>query len=161
MAISAESTVADGEFLNDLESSLPELTSKPVYFAFGDDTAFGPYKVDRGASRRPCVEGFVPESDELEASTNCVRVNDTENEPYWYPLERFMSYWESEMVVGVWKNASVGHWVQDERADVVIAGVLAVDAHELATNSAHVLIISVPTFFIAIVHFHYRYVLPF
>ncbi|MCG8480939.1 MAG: alpha/beta fold hydrolase, partial [Spirochaetales bacterium] len=118
--ISAMATVRDGAFLRRLDESLGTLTDVPAYFAFGDDTAFGPYKVDLGFLGEPralCMEGFAPEYEEVDARTNCV---DAAGRPYWYPLERFLDRWNEDKVVGVWKDASVGHWVQDEAPHVVV-----------------------------------------
>ena len=43
-----------------------------------------------------------------------------------------MSAWSADSVVGVWTEASVGHWVQDEAPEVVIDAVLQL--HALATD---------------------------
>ncbi len=121
--ISAMATVRDGAFLQQLDESLDALTDVPAYFAFGDDTAFGPYKVDLGFLGEPralCVDGFVPEPGEVDARTNCV---DAAGRPYWYPLERFLDRWNDDRIVGVWTDPSVGHWVQDEAPHVVIDAV--------------------------------------
>lgn len=132
--ISAMATLQDGAFLAAIEENLAVLSDKPVFFAFGDDTAFGPYKVDLGflgGPRQLCRDGFTPEAtgDQLGVRTNCLDAN---GQPYWYPLERLMSAWSADSVVGVWTDASVGHWVQDEAPEVVIDAVLQV--HALAAD---------------------------
>ncbi len=126
--ISAMATVSEAAFLEELDSALDALRETPVFFAFGDDTAFGPYKVDLGFlgdERRLCVEGFRPADAEPTVRTDCL---DPNGESYWYPLERFLGDWDERFVAGVWRDASVGHWVQDERPEVVVDAVMRVRA---------------------------------
>ncbi len=127
--ISATATVADGAFLDQLDRELVALRSKPVFFAFGDDTAFGPYKVDLailGGERELCRPGYRPETAEVSARTNCV--DDETGAAYWYPLERFLSEWNPDAVVGQWRDSTHGHWVQDEVPSVVVEAVKSVHA---------------------------------
>lgn len=131
--ISAMATVADGAFLHQLDEDMAALRSKPTFFAFGDDTAFGPYKVDLailGGERKLCMPGYHPETEEVTARTNCV--DDETGAAYWYPLERFLADWDSDKVVGQWRDSTHGHWVQDEAPSVVVEAVKSV--HSAATQ---------------------------
>ena len=123
--ISARSTVEDANFLASIEANMDKINTLPVYFMFGDDTAFGPLKVDLGMhEERPlCPEGYVPESDELSWNTNCVN---EKGELTWPYLDRFLSLWNANAVVGVWQNPSYGHWLQDEVPEDGIEGVLKI-----------------------------------
>lgn len=135
----ARSLVYDEQFLAQLSSSLDALIDKPIYLLFGDDTAFGPVKCDLGPShfydfdlprvdwsdvRRLCPASFTCETDAPEPLRHdCL---DSSGEPYWHVSETFQARWAPERIIGVWQDASAGHWLQETRADDVAEGVLAV-----------------------------------
>lgn len=122
--ISARSTVEDHDFLDSVEKNISAINSLPVYFMFGDDTAFGPLKVDRGVyeKRIPCPEGYRPDSEEIGWKTNCV---DVEGELVWPYLDRFLSLWNGDAVAGIWQDPSHGHWLQDEVPGVCSQAVIS------------------------------------
>jgi pimeloyl-ACP methyl ester carboxylesterase len=120
----AKATVEDYDFLHQLDQNMKTLHNKPVYFAFGDDTAFGPLKVDRGMhqKRQLCPTGYQPETEEITAKTNCV---DSKGRKFWAVIERFRTDWNPAKVVGIYKDVSRGHFVQDEVPDVAVQGIVS------------------------------------
>jgi hypothetical protein len=110
----ARATVTDYRFLKNLRKKMKKLYSKPVFFIFGDDTAFGPLKTDLSSfgKRAVCPEGYKSASENPDYKTNCV--SEKTGETVWPVVDRFLEKWDSEKIVGVRKEPNHGHWLQDE-----------------------------------------------
>ncbi|WDV44241.1 alpha/beta fold hydrolase [Clostridiaceae bacterium M8S5] len=117
--IFAKATVEDNEFLRNLDNNMKKLHSKPVYFMFGDDTAFGPLKVDLGqfGKRKLCPDNYKPQDEKPTFNTNCV---DSNGNLVWPYLDRFLNSWDKDKVIGVWKDPTHGHWLQDEVPEIAV-----------------------------------------
>ncbi len=130
--IFAASLLTDWQFLRNLDRDMAVLYDKPVYFMFGDDTAFGPLKCDVGpvfpkdfaevpaitiTDERPlCPSDYVcTEAEPAPLQADCV---DGDGQAYWPILERYLSLWNPNRVVGVFQDAENGHWLQEERPEV-------------------------------------------
>lgn len=142
--IFAQALITDAIFLRKLDAAMPALHNKPVYFMFGDDTAFGPLKCDVGpfhsysfevprvtwSDDRPlCPPALTCETEQPEPlSHNCL---DRNGEPYWPVLDRYLTRWPTEQVVGVWADPSAGHWLQETHPDDIVGAIIAVRDHAM------------------------------
>ena len=125
----AKATVEDAKFLRELDKNMKPLYTKPLYLMFGDDTAFGPLKVNLGnfSNNQMCPDGYECEkltdskNGKLDMYTNAVSKSD--GNKMWPYVQKFSTDWNKSKIVGVWKSTDHGHWVQDEAPSVAIGAI--------------------------------------
>ncbi len=117
--ISAKATVEDSEFLEKLDSNIKKINDIPIYFMFGDDTAFGPLKVDtmQFQNKEYCPEWFNPSSEDITQKIDCLDENGELYRPY---AEKVLSDREKDSIVWIRKKPEYWHWLQDEVPEIAV-----------------------------------------
>ena len=129
-----QSVLQERDFYSQLETDMPLIRSKPVYFLFADPLAFSALRCDAGprtrinlnsadaikyeakqlnGTRSPCPTSFVcSDRPPKPFQSKCL---DRQGDEYWHTLEDFLAVWSKDQIVGIYKD-SPGHEYLSARA---------------------------------------------